>query len=196
MIHPHTELRYINDEVGFGVFATKFIPKGTIVWALDDLDQIFTPSFVESLDEERKQQVKKYSYRDNNGNFVHSWDLGKYVNHSFNANCMSTPYDSEIAIRDIHPGTELTDEYGCLNLDEPFECLPKVGSDRTYVCKDDLLLYYKEWDQLLLDAYQCFEKVDQPLNFLISPSIKKKIKFAGEKLKVVDSIKTLYFKGD
>jgi hypothetical protein len=37
MIHPWTELRFINDSIGYGVFATQFIPKGTIVWALDDL---------------------------------------------------------------------------------------------------------------------------------------------------------------
>ena len=40
MIHPHTELRFINEQMGFGVFATQFIPKGTIIWALDELDQI------------------------------------------------------------------------------------------------------------------------------------------------------------
>ena len=28
MIHPDTELRYINEVFGYGVFATSFIPKG------------------------------------------------------------------------------------------------------------------------------------------------------------------------
>ena len=37
MIHPSTELRFINDEIGYGVVATRFIPKGTIVWALTNL---------------------------------------------------------------------------------------------------------------------------------------------------------------
>ncbi|MCL7747513.1 SET domain-containing protein [Halalkalibacter alkaliphilus] len=193
MIHPDTELRYVNDEIGFGVFATKFIPKGTIVWALDELDQVLDPSFVESLDNERKNQVKKYSYIDNKGRYVLSWDIGQYVNHSFKANCISTPYDSEIAIRDIQPGTQLTDEYGCLNLEEPFACIPEEGIERTYVRKEDLLEYYKEWDQLLLDAYQSFDKVEQPLGFLIPTAYRKKMTLSGKKRQVIDSIKTLYF---
>ena len=32
MIHPDTELRFISPEIGFGVFATKLIPQGTITW--------------------------------------------------------------------------------------------------------------------------------------------------------------------
>ena len=30
MIHPDTELRFINNVVGYGVVAKKLIPKGTI----------------------------------------------------------------------------------------------------------------------------------------------------------------------
>lgn len=29
MIHPDTEVRFISNEIGYGVVATKFIPKGT-----------------------------------------------------------------------------------------------------------------------------------------------------------------------
>ena len=43
MIHPNTELRFINKEVGYGVVATKPIPAGTITWVLDKLDRTFTP---------------------------------------------------------------------------------------------------------------------------------------------------------
>ena len=38
MIHPDTELQFINDKIGYGVVATKLIPKGSITWALDKLD--------------------------------------------------------------------------------------------------------------------------------------------------------------
>lgn len=37
MIHPDTEVRFINPEKGYGLVATKFIPKGTITWVQDDL---------------------------------------------------------------------------------------------------------------------------------------------------------------
>jgi hypothetical protein len=39
MIHPHTQLQEINETIGYGVIATQVIPKGTIVWILDDLTQ-------------------------------------------------------------------------------------------------------------------------------------------------------------
>jgi len=32
MIHPDTELRLSNPRIGLGVFATHFIPKGTLTW--------------------------------------------------------------------------------------------------------------------------------------------------------------------
>jgi hypothetical protein len=50
MIHPDTELQFINDKIGYGVVATKLIPKGTITWALDKLDRIFSPEEVRKLD--------------------------------------------------------------------------------------------------------------------------------------------------
>ena len=42
MIHPDTELQFINNDIGHGVVATKFIPAGTITWVLDKLDRTFT----------------------------------------------------------------------------------------------------------------------------------------------------------
>src|SRR6202790_758773 len=88
MMHPHTELRYINDLIGFGVFANKFIPKGPLAWALDDLDQILDPSVVDALDDDRKAFVLKYSYRNQYGKYILCWDNGRFVNHSFHANCI------------------------------------------------------------------------------------------------------------
>lgn len=47
MIHPDTELRFVTPDIGNGVFATRFIPKGTLTWVRDRLDQTFTPEDVE-----------------------------------------------------------------------------------------------------------------------------------------------------
>lgn len=193
MIHPHTELRYINNEIGFGVFATKLIPKGTITWALDDLDQILEPCDVKNLDQHRKELLKKYSYRDQMGKYILCWDLGRYVNHSFHANCLGTAYDFEVAVRDIYPGEQLTDDYGTLNLEEPFQCFPEEGSERTIVYPDDLLYYAEEWDQQVITALQHFYEVNQPLIHLIRPEFMEKIETAATKQFLPDSIKCLYF---
>ena len=49
MLHPHTELRHVSKQIGYGVFATQLIPKGTITWVRDDLDQTFSPAEILSF---------------------------------------------------------------------------------------------------------------------------------------------------
>ena len=50
MIHSHTELAFISNEVGYGVVAKEFIPAGTITWVLDKLDREFSPFEIQSMD--------------------------------------------------------------------------------------------------------------------------------------------------
>lgn len=192
MMHPHTELRYIDDKIGFGVFATRFIPKGTLTWALDDLDQILEPEVVEALDEERKKLVLKYSYRNQYGKFILCWDNGKYVNHSFHANCIGTAYEVEIAVRDIYPGEQLTDDYGSLNVDEPFECLPEEGTERTRVMPGDLLQYARVWDAQALEAFRYYNEVEQPLAHLIRPEFRDQVSVAANQHMLLNSIREIY----
>ncbi len=196
MIHPHTELRYINEQMGFGVFATQFIPKGTITWALDELDQILEPNYLDTVDKYKSEIIKKYAFRNQDGKFVLCWDLGRYVNHSFHANCMGTAYEFEIAIRDIYPGEQLTDDYGTLNIDEPFECISEEGTERRIVYPDDLLTYYEEWDQQVLSALKHFFEVEQQLFHLLRPEFVGKVKDAATDQFLRDSIQTIYYNRD
>lgn len=196
MMHPHTELRYINDQIGFGVFATQFIPKGTLTWALDDLDQLLDPAQVQALDDERKKLVLKYSYRNQHGQYILCWDNGRFVNHSFHANCMGTAYEVEIAVRDIYPGEQLTDDYGTLNVDEPFDCIPEEGTERVRVMPGDLIRYADVWDAQALDAFGSYNAVAQPLAHLICPEFQEKIRLAAEQHILVDSIRNIYLNRD
>lgn len=196
MIHPHTELRYINEQMGFGVFATQFIPKGTITWALDELDQILEPNYLDTIDKYKAEIIKKYAYRNQDGKFVLCWDLGRYVNHSFHANCMGTAYEFEIAIRDIYPGEQLTDDYGTLNIDEPFECISEEGTERRIVYPDDLLTYHEEWDQQVLSALKHFFEVEQQLFHLLRPEFVGKVKNVVTDQVLEDSIQTIYYNRD
>ncbi|WP_018616187.1 SET domain-containing protein [Segetibacter koreensis] len=196
MIHPKTELRFINDKVGYGVVATEFIPKGTITWAYDQLDRSFTPADIESLDRVYKDILHKYCYRDSKGNYVLCWDNSRFVNHSFNSNCISTAYNFELAVRDIHPGEELTDDYGYLNCLEPFVCLPEQDTSRTCVMPDDLLHFYKEWDNKLQAAFTYFNSVDQPLAFLIEPSYRYKVDAIALGIESMDSILNCFYNDD
>jgi len=192
MMHPDTEIRFISEEIGYGVVAKKIIPKGTITWVQDELDQIYTPKQVGKMEKLSQQMIDKYTFRNNKGNFVLCWDLAKYVNHSFKSNCLSTAYDFEIAVRDILPGEELTDDYGYLNITEAFEAKDE-GAVRTTVYPDDLLHFHKEWDADLEEAFAHFDKVEQPLKDLISAEIQDKMKSILKGQEKMDSILNLYF---
>ncbi|MBN6185526.1 SET domain-containing protein [Aneurinibacillus sp. BA2021] len=193
MMHPDTELRYIDDQIGYGVFATAFIPKGTIVWALDPLDQILEEEQVRQMIAPMKKQVEKYSYRNQHGQYVLCWDLGRYINHSFHANCIGTAYDLELAARDIFPGEQVTDDYGTLNVDAPFYCLPEPHASRQIVMPDDLLTFYREWDELAHEACKRFADVPQPLAPLVKPEFLEKMKQVAAGTARLDSVKIMYY---
>lgn len=193
MIHPDTELRFINDKIGYGVVALKRIPKGTITWALDKLDRTFTPQEVSAMDDLYQQVLDKYTYRNAQGNHILCWDNARFVNHSSRSNCITTAYEFEIAVRDIDAGEELTDDYGYLNLEAPFEVIPEPGSNRTVVYPDDLLRYYPEWDNALLQSFPHLLQVEQPLLPLLEKGLQEKVKDIASGRRKMDSILHCYY---
>ena len=162
MIHPATEVRYIDEEKGHGLFATEKIPAGTITWTLDQLDRVLSKEELENYDECYREILLKYSFRNNVGKYVFCWDNGRFINHSFYSNCCLTAYNFEIAIRDIEAHEELTDDYGYLNIIEPFAADPE-GGERTVVYPDDILRYAMKWDNQIKLAFPAIVLVAQPL---------------------------------
>lgn len=192
MIFPKTELRFINKNIGYGVVATEFIPKGTITWALDALDMEYTPQEVSKMDVKYQEILDFFTYRNKRGNFVLCWDFGRYVNHSFNANCISTAYDFEVAIRDIHPGEQLTDDYGYLNITEPFEAEDE-GTERKIVYPDDLLRYHKVWDEKVKAVFPLITELNQPLRSYIPKDVWQRVeKIANGKEEMLSILNCYY----
>lgn len=192
MIHPKTELKFISNQVGYGVVATELIPAGTITWVLDKLDREFSPADFQSMEPIYQNILDTYTYRNNNGNYVLCWDNGRYVNHSFNSNCLTTAYDFEIAIRDIHPGEQLTDDYGYLNIPYPFRGIDE-GTRRKVVYPNDLVKYYKVWDKKIEKAIKKINVLEQPLKELIKEETWIKVQHIIEGKTQMDSILTNYY---
>jgi hypothetical protein len=163
MIHPDTKLKWVSKEIGYGVFATKLIPKGTAVYVRDQLEIIVERDAALLKNPAYTDIIEKYSYIDPKGDYVLSWDHGRYVNHCCNPNTVTTGYGFEIALRDIAPGEEVTDDYGLLNLDEeiPLACC-KEGC-RGVARPSDFDTYADHYDGLVSDALTHFYLVDQPL---------------------------------
>lgn len=163
MVHPDTELRFINPSIGYGVVATRLIPKGTITWVFDELDQVIPPDRVHRLPALSKPFIEKYGYHDARGNTILCWDHARFINHSCAATCLAAGYNFEIAVRDIQPGEELTDDYGTLNLETSFRCLCGSAQCRGLVGPEDFMANVGRWDRQVAGALQPLKAVRQPL---------------------------------
>ena len=193
MLHPHTEVRLIDERIGHGVFATRLIPRGTAVWVRDKFDRVYTEAEVRELEPVYQEILEKYCFRDREGSWVFCWDITRFINHSFCPTCIATPYGFEIAVVDIEPGRQITNDYGFFNIIEPFECFPEAGCDRTMVMPDDILRYGEEWDRQLASAFRSFNLVDQPLDFLVDPAVLAKVRRIAAGAEKLDSIRSCYY---
>jgi hypothetical protein len=156
--------------IGYGVFATRPIPQGTITWVGDPLDQVLTPFKLAGLPPALAHRVETYSYLNGRGERILCWDHGRYVNHSCSANCLSPGYDFEVAVRDIAAGEELTDDYGTLNLERPFACSCGTPACRGIIMPDDMLRLAARWDALVAAALPAVASVNQPMWELVKPA--------------------------
>jgi hypothetical protein len=163
VIHPDTELRFVHREIGLGVVATRLIPKGTITWVQDELDQVFSPSRVELLGAAYEAMLRKYTFVNGRGEYILCWDLARYVNHSCDPSCLSAGYNFEVAVRDIHPGEELTDDYATLNMEGSFACHCGSRECRGTVREEDIQTLADQWDSVVREAFPPIGTLPQPL---------------------------------
>jgi hypothetical protein len=180
MIHPHTALAFISDDIGHGVVATRFIPRGTITWVRDDLDQVITPARLRRMEPVYRQIVEKYCFRDGAGDHILCWDMARFMNHSCDPTCLSPGYNFEIAVRDIQPGEELTDDYGMLNIDSAFQCLCGKGRCRGEVTPQDVVTLADGWDGQIRDCFHEIRAVDQPLWHLVKEQAEVESALSGQ----------------
>ncbi len=163
MLHPDTEIRHLGPELGYGVVATRFIPRGTIVWALDAFDQVFSPEEMSRLGAPYRALLQKWSYHQADGSVILNWDLSRYYNHSCDPSCMNAGMSFEFAVRDIQPGEELNDDYGMLNKSLSGPCRCGSPHCRGTIRADDLLQHAGRWDAIALAAFPAIGSVAQPL---------------------------------
>jgi hypothetical protein len=162
VILPGTELRLVDEHTGYGVFATRPIPAGTVVWVHDELDQVLTPAQVDALPAALQAHVERYAYVDAAGNFVLCWDHGRYMNHSCDPNTTSIGTLMEIARRDIPAGEELTCEYAREHVTEAFTCTCGSPNCRGELPSIELPEVWQRMDREAAQAIALAITVDQP----------------------------------
>lgn len=103
---------------GIGLFAAEFIPQGTTTWKFTpDFDLRVTAKDLEKLREIARNTFLKYAFLSKRtGLYVLCSDDARFFNHSVeptigDANSSESVEGIDIALRDIHPGEELTCDY-------------------------------------------------------------------------------------
>jgi hypothetical protein len=169
MMHPNSEVRFVNEQVGLGVFATALIPAGTIVYVDDPLDIVLLPDNPILQNPILRPMIDKYAVIEPGDKRVLAWDISRYVNHCCHCNIISTGYGFEIALRDIQPGEEIRDEYGIFNLGWTMALDCQFQDDcRSCLRPDDFERYYAVWDEQILSVLKLVLAVEQPLWGLLS----------------------------
>lgn len=163
MIHPSTQLRYIDDRIGYGVFAVELIPRGTVVWAKDSFDQIFAPPQLDSLAKPQRRILEKYGFALREGTLVLCWDARRFLNHSCNPNVLMTRYGFEVAVTDIQPGEQLACDYGALSPKRPLSCHCGSAECRGIVHPEDAVLCAGGWSRQIAESLRFVKSVEQPL---------------------------------
>lgn len=97
---------------GFGLIAHEFIPKDTIVWRFaPGFDVVLSEAEVQKLPPPAREQVLHYGFFSAVlDRHILCADDDRFTNHSDSANTRFHG-DHATAIRDIHPGEEITDDY-------------------------------------------------------------------------------------
>ena len=163
MIHPDTELCWINAAIGHGVRATRRIPRGSLTWVRCRLDHTLTADEVDALGPAYRPIVERYAYVDHLGRRILCWDAGRHINHHCDANSRALGLEAQIAIRDIEAGEELTCDYGECNLEEPLACQCTAPRCRGTIVATDLQAFADRWDAEIRAAVAAAAQLPQPL---------------------------------
>jgi len=111
-MHHDTYVKYISDEIGYGVFAAIDFPEGTIIWSLDEKDMIFSKDEFERLPQKLREHISNFSYEVDEC-IVFNWCISKYMNHCCNPNTrrVDETETKYITIKDIAKDEQITYDY-------------------------------------------------------------------------------------
>ncbi len=142
----------------------------------DSLEITVSPADYLLHSPEVREQIDKYSYRDERGQRIISWDFAKYVNHCCNCNTISTGYGFEVALREIEAGEQITDEYGIFNIEREMSLVCDQPGCRQCLRPSDFDAYYEQWDRRIREVLPLLKRVSQPLLPFIDPQAKRDLR--------------------
>lgn len=150
---------------GKGIFAKKFIPKGTIICFECSKCKVLSGVEPDKMSTKEKEDMLNYAYRKKDGSFVAPCDETRYLNHSCNANVLGTELGFDIAVRDIKKGEEATYDYRDFYDDVKMRCnCGEKNCCKVVTFKHPVPKKLKQfWEKKIDAALRLVNEVEQPL---------------------------------
>jgi len=126
MLHPAVAVSSKGTIEGYGLFATKQILKGALVWELTE--PTFTWAEIENWTGERLSAFKRYGFQCGVNRFSLPLGRSREMNHSCDPSTWWSGSDTLIARYDIPVGAEITYDYSSCDIDLVFELMCSCGS--------------------------------------------------------------------
>ena len=148
---------------GKGIFAKKFVPKGTIIYFDCRKCRPWTKKHLEGLSKKELQFVFEHDYP-----IKYCDDRLLYNNHSCNANTMDLGNDVSIVVSDIKKGEEQTEDYRIycdsdVHFKDGCKCgVPNCMRRKVYLPPPPKTLQ-KFWNSRINSALRLATLVEQPL---------------------------------
>jgi hypothetical protein len=171
MLIPWTVVKPVTHQIGLGVFATRAIPAGTLIWVEDCLDRRIPIEEFRRLRAPLLEHAYTHAYIPCGANYyLLCWDGAKFMNHSCAPNCLSVAAGVEIAAADIRAGEQMTCDYSGYGLEEweKFECRCGAPACCGVVATQTRPDAKREQAALTAQALHRAAWVEQPLAFLLS----------------------------
>jgi len=100
---------------GIGLVADEFIVKGQEVWVYHSVVDISVD--LDIIPKEAKAFYDEYAVEYEKGKFMLNTDNARFINHSEDPNLKNLgSFKSNVAIKDIHPGEEITINYNEIDI--------------------------------------------------------------------------------
>ncbi len=109
-----------------GLFSTRLIPKGELVWKLNE--PTYSWKEIESWDKDRRKDFDWYGFQCGVDRYSSPEGISREMNHSCEPNTWWAGSDSLIARRDISPDEEVTYDYSTCDINLIFEMDCHCGS--------------------------------------------------------------------
>lgn len=128
MLHPAIVMQSKGTIHGRGLFTTKVIQKGTILWELDE--PTFTLEEIRTWPATRYDAFRWYGFQCGVDRYSLPEGLSRETNHSCDPNTWWADSDTIIARRNILEGEEITYDYATCDIDLAFAMQCHCGSQR------------------------------------------------------------------